>query len=488
MKILLIYPQYTHSNEFDSRAPSMALFYLAAMLEKGGHTVKVYDASLGPVRSSGRVYRYGLGDADVEDFLKHEDYDFVGITCSFTARWRFVARIASQVKQARPEVPVAVGGLFPTSEWEYCLEQCQAVDIIILGEAELTFLHVIDGLASGLSLTESCRRVDGIAFRQDQRNIIIEKQAYNERLDDIPFPAWHLADLKEYFKYQRRIFELPTPCLPVLSSRSCPNRCRFCNMYLTHGRRWRPRSAQNVLSELKYLMERFDVYHFYFIDDNFSLDLKRAKAVCQGIIDQKWPVKYNFHNGLSIKSIDEELVRLMKASGCTSVCLAIESGSERIRNQVYRKGLSMEKIEQVFHWFRDAGIPTIGYFLVGAPGETRADFEESKALMARLPLSLITVGIFTPYPKTELYDECKEKGWLVESSAEDENRVELFSSLLRTPDFTPDDLARWQKELYLGFIRYHWPTLIKEWVSPDGVVNGDMIGKFFGMLKCRLKQ
>ena len=247
------------------------------------------------------------------------------------------------------------------------------------------------------------------------------KTEYNDCLEDLPFPAWHLADLAEYFRCQRRIFELAPPCLPILSSRSCPNRCSFCNMYLTHGRRWRPRSAENVLAEIASLVEGLGIRHFYFIDDNFSLDLRRAKAICQGLLDRGLRIRYNFHNGLSIKTIDQELVRLLKRSGCSSVCLAIESGSERVRNQIYRKGLPTEKIEQVFAWFRAAGIPTIGYFMVGAPGETRQDFEQTKQLMRRLPMSLATVGIFTPYPHTELYDLCRERGWLREPPADDES-------------------------------------------------------------------
>ncbi len=173
----------------------------------------------------------------------------------------------------------------------------------------------------------------------------------------------------------------------------------------------------------------------------------------------------------------------MKQSGCTSVCLAIESGSERIRNEVYGKKLSREKIFEVFRWFHKEGIPTIGYFLVGAPGEKRADFEETKKLLAELPMSLATVGIFTPYPGTELYDECKKNGWLREPAAEDENRVEVFSPMLDTPDFKPQDVAKWQRELYISFIRHHWPALLKEAFRPGGVVNLDMFGKFVGLMK-----
>ncbi len=485
MNVLLIFPQYTHSNEFDSRAPSMSLLYLAAYLEKQGHAVSIFDASLGPVERTGKVYRYGYSDEEVARYLEDKDFDFVGVSCSFTARWRFVANIARQIKTIKPVTPVAIGGLFPTTDWEYCLKESKAIDVVLIGEAERSFADVIKKYGEGCSVADACQDVDGVAWRHEEKIACNPKTVFNDKLDDLPFPAWHLVDLKEYFKCQKSIFELPTPCLPILSSRSCPNRCRFCNMYITHGRRWRKRSAANVLAEFEYLVNKFDIHNFYFVDDNFSISLKRAKEICRGIIDRKLDIKYNFHNGLSIKAVDRELFQLMKESGCTSVCLAIESGSEYIRNEVYGKGLSTEKIINAFQWCHELDLPAIGYFMVGAPGETRRDFLESKKLLARLPMRLMTVNTFTPYPGTELYDECKEKGWLIEPEVNDENRVEMFTSMLRTPDFMPEDVSRWKKELYLSFIWYHWPILLKELFRKGGVVNRDMMGKFFGVLKMK---
>ncbi len=485
MKILLIYPQYSHSSEFDSRAPSMALFYLAASLEKQGHTVRVFDASLGPITRTGNVFRYGLSHEEVADVLKAEIFDLAGISCSFTARWPFVRKVAEQIKEIYPGKPVLIGGLYPTYAWEDCLRSCPSVDVVLLGEGEQSFGQLASGMQKGLGLADACRGIDGISWRKADIFQVNPKTNYIDALDDLPFPSWHLADLKTYFRLQKSIFELPAPCLPILSSRSCPFRCSFCNMYITHGRRWRARSAVNVLDELQYLVKTFGVRRFYFVDDNFSIDLERAKTICRGIIDRKLGIKYNFHNGLSIKTIDRELVELMKKSGCTSVCLAIESGSERVRNAIYRKGLPTQKIKDVVGWFLKAGIPTIGYFMVGAPGETKDDFLMSRDLVATLPLSLITVGIYTPYPQTELYDECKKRGWLKEPGANEEGRVEMFSTMLQTPDFTVDEVGAWQKELYLTFIRHHWPTLIRELVRPWGVVNMDMIGKFLGMIRFR---
>lgn len=487
MKILLIYPQYTHSSGFDSRAPSMSLVYLASTLESQGHEVSIYDASSGPIVMTGKVFRYGAPEKDVHNFLSTRKFDLVGITCSFTSRWKFVSKLARQVKEISPQTSVAVGGLFPTSEWEYCLNNCSAVDFVMLGEAELSFAHVVDNISRGYSLNDACKDIDGMAWRAGDKLLYNPKHKYNNNLDNLPFPAWHLLDLKKCFSLQKNIFELPTPCLPILSSRGCPNRCRFCNMHISHSYHWRARSPENVLDEIEYLKERFGVHRFYFIDDNFSVDISRAKSICRGIIERSINIKYNFHNGLSIKSIDHELVQLMKKSGCTSVCLAVESGSEYIRNEVYGKRLNTEKIFEVFNLFRRVGIPTIGYFMVGAPGESRAEFEKTKTLLAKLPMSLATVGIYTPYPGTELYDECKKKGWLLEYSPDNENRVEMFTSMLRTPDFEPEDVEAWQKELYIFFIRHHLLDLIKEAFRPWGVVNLDMIGKFLGLIKFRRK-
>ncbi len=487
MNILLIYPQYSHSTEFDTRAPSMSLVYLAAALERDGHRVEIYDASLGPVVKSGKIFRYGVSEEEMRDFLRSREFDIVGITCSFAAKWKFVSKIAEQVKEINPRALVSTGGLFPTYSWKYCLNDCGAIDFIMLGEAELSFARVAGNIAKGADINDACKNADGVVWRTEKEIHYNPKKEYNNKLDDLPFPAWHLADLKKYFLLQKNIFELAAPCLPILSSRSCPNQCRFCNMYLTHGRIWRPRSADNVLDEIEYLIKKFGVRNFYFIDDNFSINLERAKNICQGLIKRNLNIKYNFHNGLSIKTIDGELVQLMKKSGCTSVCLAIESGSERIRNGVYKKNISAEKIFEVFNLFHKAKIPTVGYFMIGAPGETRADFEETKKLSAKLPMSLITSSIFTPYPETELYDECKKKGWLLsEDNSDKKDWVEMYTPMLKTPDFEPKDLVAWQKELYYSFIWHHWPALIKEALRPGGIVNFDTIGKFIGFTKFSL--
>lgn len=471
MKVLLVYPQYVYHDTFDSRSPSLSLLYLAARLEKDGHEVRIFDASNGPVTPVKNGFLYGMSNDAVLRMFQNERYDLVGITCSFASRWPFVQGLAGLFKNLWKDVPVVIGGLFPTYEWEYCFKNSKDIDIIVFGEGEETLAGITRGLDGGASITEACEGADGLAWRDVDGIRKNEKTQYIENLDSLPFPAWHLLNLKELFRFQKNFYNLRPPFFTVLSSRSCPYGCSFCNMYVTHGKRWRPRSIENFVDELEFLRDKHNVSQFFFADDNFSFNLERAKNICKEIIRRDLRIKYNTGNGLNIKKVDKELFELMKASGCGSIALAIESGSERIRNGVYRKNVPTDKIYDAVKWCDEVGLPAIGFFMVGAPGENHESVEETKKLIKDLPLTLCTCAIYTPYPKTALYDECVEKGYLNEIDADDSERVEFVTGMLKTPDFSPDDVKAWQREIYLHFVRYKWPRLLRELFKRDGVVT-----------------
>lgn len=471
MKILLVYPQYVYHDTFDSRSPSLSLLYLASFLEREGHKVRIFNASDGPITQVKNGYRYGRSNEEVFKVFQNEHYDLVGITCSFASRWHFVSGLASMFKEQMPGIPIVIGGLFPTYEWKYCFKKTKDIDAVVIGEGEETLGGIARKLAEGSNIVDACASVDGVAWRDGENINKKDKAGFTEDLDDLPFPAWHLLDLKQLFSIQKNFYELQPPHFTVLSSRSCPEACTFCNMFITHGRKWRTRSPENFVDELEYLINKFKVNSFFIADDNFSFDIDRAKNICREILKRKLKIHYNTGNGLNIKRVDKELFELMKASGCGSIALAIESGSERIRNEVYKKRIPTEKIYQTLNWCAEIGLPSIGFFMVGAPGENRESIEDTKKLIQDVPLSLCTCSIYTPYPKTRLYDKCIELGYLKEIDPEDETRVEFVTSMLNTPDFTPEDVSAWQKEIYFHFIKHKWPRLLKELLKPNGIVN-----------------
>jgi radical SAM superfamily enzyme YgiQ (UPF0313 family) len=143
-------------------------------------------------------------------------------------------------------------------------------------------------------------------------------------------------------------------------------------------------------------------------------------------------------------------------------------------------------------WCDEVGLPAIGFFMVGAPGENRESVEETKRLIKDLPLTLCTCAIYTPYPKTALYDECVEKGYLNDIDPENSGRVEFVTGMLRTPEFSPDDVKTWQREIYLSFLNQKWTRLLSELFKRDGVVTFSNFSifkrlfnlkKFFSMVK-----
>lgn len=486
MIILLVYPQYVYHDTFDSRSPSLSLLYLASFLEREGHKVRIFNASDGPITQVKNGYCYGISNEEVFRVFQDENYDLVGITCSFASRWHFVSELARIFKKLWSDIPIVIGGLFPTYEWEYCFRKSKNIDTVVLGEGERTLAGIARKLEDGSTISDACKSVDGVVWHDGDNINKKDKAGYNEDLDDLPPPAWHLLDLKQFVKTQRNFYELQPPYFTVLSSRSCPEACSFCNMFIAHGRKWRSRSPENFVEELKYLMDRFNVNSFFIADDNFSFDLERAKNICREILKRNLKIHYNTGNGLNIKRVDKELFELMKASGCGSIALAIESGSERIRNEVYKKRLPTEKIYQVLNWCDEVGLPCIGFFMVGAPGENRESIEDTKKLIQNLPLTLCTCSIYTPYPKTRLYEKCVELGYLKEIDPEDETRVEFVTSMLSTPDFSPEDVRTWQREIYFHFIRHKWPRLLKELIKPNGIVNFSnfSIFKRFFNIKC----
>ncbi len=466
----------------------MALTYLGSVLKSRGHKVTIYNASLGPIINTGGLYRYGASEEETKEFIARTPFDLVGITCAISSQWKFTAALAKQVKDVSSKAIVAVGGLYPTYHWKECLGENTSVDVIFLGEAELSFAEFVDHLSCGQNLAGSCQPLDGVAWKSQGQIYHNPKTEYNHHLDSLPFPDWHLIDLEKQFSVQKKLIHLPARSLPILSSRSCPNRCSFCNMYITHGSRWRPRSAENVVQEIDYLIKEFNINYFYFIDDNFSFDNARAKRICRLIIEQKLRIRYTFPNGLSIKTIDKELVELMKASGCLGVCLAVESGSNRIRNEIYKKNLKEEDVLRVCRLFHEFKIPTQVFFMIGAPTETEEDVNQTKKLIARLPMDLASVSVYTPYPGTALYEQCLKNGWISENPLEEADTMDFFSPVLQMKNPSPNDVRRWQLELYMTFLTTHFFAVIRKMFSPESILNLENFLRFTNIVKhhCRL--
>jgi len=462
VKVLIIVAPYSYPSPAAMRTELLGVLYLGANLRRHGHEVLIYDPTKEPPeKEEGGLYFYGVPAPVMEKVIRDFAPDVLGISCHYAYSRPKAYEIFAMAKRLNPEIVTVIGGLVTSVYRSSVLAACPEIDYGLIGEAEQSLVDLLAHLSGG---TPALEAIDGLVHRRGGQVVETEKKAFIQDLDALPFPARDMVDTAASMRSGSRIYGLgDRPALSLLTSRSCPNKCAFCNMWMVHGIGWRPRSVENVLGELDEMIHRWGAEHVYIMDDNFTFKPERAKRICEGIIRKGWKIRWNTPNGLSVKGIDAELVGLMKRSGCSSACLAIESGSEYIRNTVIRKHVSEEQIVSAVGHFHKAKIPIGGFLVLGMPGETAERFEESVRLVNRLPLSFLVASYATPYPGTKLYDMLLADGTLPSGW---EVRMDTLSRpAYGTKDFSVEELIKRKKRALLSFYLHHIPNLMAEFLG-----------------------
>ena len=181
----------------------------------------------------------------------------------------------------------------------------------------------------------------------------------------------------------------------MLLTRGCPSRCTFCGAGLVNGYNLRARSVNNILTEIKLLVNTYGVKEIHFFDSNCSHRKGPLREVCKRIISEKIDITWCAPNGIRIDSIDKELAGLMKKSGCFQVNVGIETGSPRVMLQI-KKGISLDMVRANIAILRKAGIEVTGFFVMGFPGEKRREINQTINTALQLPLTGASFSILTP--------------------------------------------------------------------------------------------
>jgi magnesium-protoporphyrin IX monomethyl ester (oxidative) cyclase len=384
--------------------------------------------------------------------------DVVGITCMFSKKKEDFLDCIRVIRERFPTIKIVAGGTYPSLFPEEVM-QTGLVDYCVIGEGEMSFLRLLDVLRDHKAKPFD---LDGIAYMTNGGYVLAPKQYFIEELDLIPFPARDLINYEAYITRKSVLHGLGLRrSASILTSRSCPNRCNFCSMYRVHGPRWRGRSAGNVIAEIAHLVNEFGISDLFVMDDNFTFKRDRIVEICNGIIQSGLKIRWNTPNGISINTLDEELLKLMKRSGCKSICVAIETGDEELRNKVIGKRLSDAKIDEVARSAAKVGIFVTAFYIIGMPGETRDKFERTLEQIVTLPLNGVAAAFANPLPGTKLYQDCIDNGWsLLGRDAVRDNA--LYEPFIITEDFSEKELTRREKEFYHTFIRNKFFTIIKD--------------------------
>ncbi|MFZ5786563.1 MAG: B12-binding domain-containing radical SAM protein [Acidobacteriota bacterium] len=439
MRVLLLNPPFpSFPDEPRYANPPLGLAYLAAVLERQGHEVRILDAVLeGYTTTSdyGGVSAYGLSSGEIVAKVVSYRPDVVGLSCLFTTMSTIVRTLAVALRAACPAARIVLGGAHATALAEELVQE-PPVDFVIRGEGEQALLELLEHLAGQrpVEAVSNLTWMDGEPRSTPQR--------FLDDLDRLPMPARHLLDLEGYMRIGR-MQGLPgrrARATTMITSRGCSGRCVFCSIHSVWGRTFRAHSPEYVLAEMRELRERYGVDHLIVEDDNLTLDRTRAEAIFAGMIESRLDLSWTAPNGVAIWALDEDLLRLMKAAGCRWVFLAVESGDAHTLTKIIKKPLRLDRVETIVSACRRLGLRTTAFFVVGCPGETMEAIRRSMRYAENLDVDSISIAIAAPYPGTELHRICLTNGYLVEGFRPDHLMVRCGQ--IRTPDFGPEDLQR----------------------------------------------
>lgn len=383
MKILLIAPKF----RFHTLHPPLGLGYIAAILEREGHQVKLLDCNTDK-----------LPDDGVRKIIDAEKPDLIGVSV-LTGSYNSAKRLIKEIKPAT-DAPVVIGGAHITALPEFSLKDTGA-DFCVIGEGEVTVKELAESLESGAT---DFNNIKGLAYKDNGTIRVNEPRELIENIDSLPFPAWHLMPPEKYHIAPVLASSDRSPLAPIMSTRGCPYLCKYCASHITWRRKLRFRSPEKVVDEIEMLMNDFGVKSIHFADDNFTFYRDHAVAVCNEIIERNLDITWGCPNGVRADRVDKDLLLLMKKAGCNMLSFGIESGSQEILKNI-KKALALSKVPSVIKNAKDCGITTFGFFVLGLPGETRETIRETIDFSKNIALDRAWFFIFAPLPGSELFDE-----------------------------------------------------------------------------------
>ena len=408
----------------------IGLVYVAPIAERRGDHVEVLDLAL-----------EDDPDPILRDKLKERNWDVAGFSC-MTAEFEGTEIVARQVKAFDGGIKTIFGGQHPSMVTDEVLAEPYC-DFVCMGEGEATFGKFLDVLSQGTDLAQ----VEGLAYKDPDGQL--KKNAPRPQItdvDSIPFPAYHLIDIDRYAEAESARYPTKYPrAIQIFSSRGCPWHCTYCHDLF--GKKFRPRSPESVLAEIRMLYNEYGIREFMVEDDIFNFDMDRAKKICDMIVEEGLKIALQFGNGVRLERLDEELIQKLAAAGTHHMCIAIESASPRIQS-VSKKYLKLHMVKDVVRWSKKYGINTLGFFMIGFPTETVAEIDMTIRFACETDLDAALFSIVIPYAGTELAKQ------VVDGEHYDPNYTpDLLHEVVRiqTPDFDHKTLKRLQRKAYLRF-------------------------------------
>lgn len=413
-KTLLIRPQnvYNYNNY-----PPLNLISIGSKLKTAGYDVKIINCAF-------EIDPLHVIDKEIEGAL------FGGISL-LTSEAPDAYRIMKHIKE-NFDVPIVVGGWHPTLFPEQ-MANCEYVDYVIAGEGEDHIVEIAEMLKNG-------KKSDNKIFGKKMLNLeTLPLPDYGIDKNIERFISNYLTDkLSEYVRQ-------PMRWLPYESSRGCPSHCTFCINVVADNTRYRKKSAEKVVSEIEHIVKKYNLTHLKIIDDNFFVDIKRVREICEGIIKKDLNITWDGEcrcDYFNDRMLNDETLKLVKRSGLIQLTLGIESGSPHTL-KLMKKGITPDQAAFTVKKCNEHKIIARSSFILEIPGESKGDINLTISFINKLrkyPYFTCGVGTFRPYPKCELTEKLLKEGYLTEP----ENFVEWTNKEIIDMYTSAEYIRPWQ--------------------------------------------
>jgi anaerobic magnesium-protoporphyrin IX monomethyl ester cyclase len=443
VKFLLVRPPRRDARDAGLSVPPLGLAYVASALREGGVHVEILDA-----------YALGLTWDEFEQALSKSDAEVLGLgtmTPVADSAYR-TAKLARDFFDF-----IVLGGPHPTAVKKTVFEDCDAIDHLVLGEAE----EIMGPYVAWLERDALGAPPAGVMAREQS----FKPHTPSRPIDSVPWPARDLLPNHSY----RYLMATRPGFATLISSRGCPFRCSFCDKSVS-GSRWRARSAKNVVDEMAALSAQ-GVGFINFYDDNFTLHRDRVLAICDEIEAQGVDVHWKCEG--RVDGVDLVLLQRMRRAGCRVIAYGVESGN-RETLALLRKDVQLEEVISAFSATREAGLRSLAYLILGAPGESTKDVERSIRFVRELGADYVQFSALTALPGTPLFASHRDEiRGSVTSPVDSESQKQTLT------DLPVEELDRLMRFAWRSF--YLRPTpmvrLAKDAVNSGSVSEAWRLGK-----------
>ena len=317
--------------------------------------------------------------------------NIVGIGCCATEIFE-VKRICVQIREKLPSCIIVLGGPHPTYKPEDFVESDTPFDYIVIGEGEITLFELASAIKDGSDIDKG----KGILYKKNGELVRTEPQALIENLDELPLPAYEKIDMDYYT--QPNVWSIRPVLLSsvwLFTSRACPYSCKYCVAHVVFGRKVRKRSPENVVAEIEYLVNKYNIDGFFIADEIFTVEKKRTQRICELLKEKKLNVLWGCQTRANL--IDDQSVKSMKESGCIQIDFGIESGSDRVL-QTMGKQIKVEQYKKAAKICRKYGMRQLANMMINIPGERLEDIDLSVKLAKESKYNVLFWNAYTPIP------------------------------------------------------------------------------------------